>query len=121
MRHFYPSALLYQQELKSILLSVLLGARSLTPAEVRFTCVITGSLHTGCDILAVNPGPDTKTSSTTYSATKIDGSTKSWTYTATITGNTPRQRVWFGGGAGVAGAPLRKPKTSNKSCSEQKH
>jgi len=98
-------------------LSILLVATSLVAADVEFTCVITGSGDSGFDILAVNPGPDAKKCTATCTVTRKDGSTKSWTYTATVTGKTPNQRVWFGGEAGVAGAPLSNPKISNTSCS----
>lgn len=98
-------------------LSILLAASSLVAADVEFTCVITGSGDSGFDILAVNPGPDAKKCTATCTLTKKDGSTKSWTYTAKVSGKTPNQRVWFGGEAGVAGAPLSNPKISNTSCS----
>ncbi len=98
-------------------LSILLAVSSLVAADVEFTCVITGSGDSGFDILAVNPGPDAKKCTATCTVTKKDGSMKSWTYTATVTGKTPKQRVWFSGEAGVAGAPLSNPKISNASCS----
>jgi len=98
-------------------LSILLVATSLVAAHVEFTCVITRTGGSGFDILAVNPGPDAKKCTATCRVTRKDGSTKSWTYTASVTGKTPDQRVWFGGEAGVAGAPLSNPKMSNTSCS----
>jgi len=102
---------------KIAVLSILLAASSLAASDVEFTCVITGSGNSGFDILAVNPGPDAKKCTATCTLTRKDGSAKSWTYTATVSGKTPNQRVWFGGEAGVAGAPLSNPNISNTSCS----
>lgn len=98
------------------LLPALLAASALAAADVEFTCTLSGSGDRGFDIYAKNPGPDAKKCSATCTVTKQDGSTKSWSYTSTVSGKTPNQRIWFGGEAGVAGAPLRNPKISNTAC-----
>ena len=84
--------------------------------QVTFTCGITGSGDSGFDIYAINPGPDRKKCSATCTVTKRDGSTRSWSYSTTVNVGTQTQRHWFGGEAGVPGAPLSNPTISKTSC-----
>ena len=84
--------------------------------QVTFACRITGSGDSGFDIYATNPGPDRKQCSATCTVTRSDGTTRSWSYTATVNVGTQTQRIWFGGEAGVPGAPLRNPTISKASC-----
>ena len=84
--------------------------------QVTFTCRITGSGDSGFDIYATNPGPDRKKCSATCTVTRSDGSTRSWSYSATVNVGTQTQRTWFGGEAGVPGAPLSNPTISQTSC-----
>lgn len=101
------------------LLSLLVAAPSLGAAAVEFTCALTGSGASGFDILAKNPGSDAQQCTATCTVKKNDGTSKSWTYTATVTGTTPNRWVWFGGEAGVPGAPLSSPTISSSSCSSK--
>ena len=84
--------------------------------QVTFTCAITGSGASGFDIYAINPGPDRKKCSATCTVTRKDGTTQSWSYSATVNVGSPTQRHWFGGEAGVPGAPLSTPTISKASC-----
>ena len=100
----------------STILSILMVAPALVAAEVTFECKITGSGARGFDIVAIDPGSEPKKCSATCTVTKKDGSTKSWSYTATVSGKGSNQHIWFGGEAGVPGAPLSNPKISDVSC-----
>ena len=84
--------------------------------QVTFTCRITGSGDDGFDIYATNPGPARQKCSATCTVTRSDGSTRSWSYSATVNVGTQTQRHWFGGEAAVPGAPLRNPTISQTSC-----
>ena len=84
--------------------------------QVTFTCAITGSGASGFDIYATNPGPDRKKCTATCAVIQKDGSTRSWSYSATVNVGSPTQRHWFGGEAGVPGAPLSNPTISKASC-----
>jgi hypothetical protein len=96
-----------------LLLSITIPALA---QQVTFTCVITGSGADGFDIQATNPGPGRKKCSATCTVTRSDGSTHSWSYSGTVNAGPPAQRHWFGGEAGVKGAPLRNPMISKASC-----
>ena len=84
--------------------------------QVTFTCVITGSGNDGFDIVATNSGSERKKCSATCTVTRNDGSTQSWSYSGTVRAGAPSQRHWFGGEAGIKGAPLRNPTISKSSC-----
>ena len=81
-----------------------------------FTCILTGSGDSGFDIRAKNPGSTNQKCTATCTVKKKDGTSKSWTYTRTVTGKTPDRHIWLGGETGVAGAPLSDPKISDISC-----
>jgi len=84
--------------------------------QVTFTCVITGSGNDGFDLVATNPGPERKKCSATCTVTRNDGSTQSWSYSGPVRAGAASQRQWFGGEAGIKGAPLKNPTVSKSSC-----
>jgi len=100
----------------SVVLFVLALAASCSAQEVTFACSITGSGASGFDVHATNPGPVRKKCRATCTVTRSDGSTRSWSYEGPVNAAASAQRQWFGGEAGVPGAPLSKPTISNASC-----
>src|SRR6058998_2418634 len=99
-----------------VVLLVFAIAAPASAQQVTFTCSITGSGASGFDVHATNPGPGRKTCRATCTVTRSDGSTQSWSYSGTVNAGAPAQRMWFGGEAGVPGAPLSKPAITNASC-----
>ena|ERR1051326_4438149 len=100
--------------------AVLLLATPAFADQVTFTCELTGGGshgQDGFDIYASNAGPGDKTCTAACTVTRQEGGPKTWTYRNVLV-REAKQRFWFGGEAGVQGAPLSDPKleTSQTSC-----
>jgi hypothetical protein len=92
-----------------------LAGSSKSAGDVTFVCEVTGSGDDGFTITAKNEGSADKSCDATCKLDKASGGSKSWSYSAKVRASP--QKFYFGGEAGVSGAPLSNPNVTDASCS----
>ena len=108
MKIGYATALLF------LFTTPALPSNTQTDSGVTFTCALTGSDDSGFDIYAKNDGATDKSCTAKCKLSKSSGGAQEWEYSATVRASA--QRFWFGGEAGVSGAPLSNPDLTSASC-----
>jgi hypothetical protein len=81
--------------------------------DVTFTCEITGSDKDGITVTGKNDGAEDKNCKATCKVKKTVGDSQDWKYSAKVHA---KKLEYFGGEAGVKGAPLSEPSVTDASC-----
>jgi hypothetical protein len=91
-----------------------LASSSKSVGVVTLTCEVTGSSNDGFTLSAKNSGSSDKSCKATCKLTKAAGGSQSWSYDGPVRASP--QTFYFGGEAGISGAPLSNPDVTDASC-----